>query len=517
MHVSYMSRMTIPVFVGLAMLAMIAGCTPSSSPDADGDADEEIECPQYTDICHWTQGECRGDDLYTCRVKLDEYGCYAGDYMAKSRNCALAGLVCRQTWYSGITYASCTEPDTADGDQTDAAELEEKTGEDAETDMDTPTEQEETGVGESDSEADQEAAEPGVITMEELPWKGVAVAACQSGGNSFTSSSAVWSDDKTLTYFGGKQFWILEENGNIKTLTCDDRMPWPMYSMDGRIRARGNELWTGHDRRIGHYTDDAWNFIELPIGMLTEAKSRYHNQVIDIDIAGDVIAVLTRAKLGLYNPTTHQWQISTGCPDNLNRDYGLIWDGEKLWASAGVVLYTVNLQTAACQQEVTVIEDGPENQQVGITGIDEDEMWLITYTGGNFLTGPTQQILSYRESQFIAYSVPLSTYPFPLMSVSTGMGGIPLLYFSYSTSTRDDPMFGWTSRGYRVQLSRLIGDGPEKSLAPSIQFCAEEAFEQSGWCIPQMLTTNTVVSRTKSWRGSGTLWHLYKRPRRYRW
>ena len=509
MNASHLMQTTILVMLGFFVLALMPGCAPSSSPDANGDADEEIECPQYTDICHWTQGECRGDDLYTCRVKLDEHGCYAGDYMAKSRDCALSGLICRQIQESDITYADCAEPDTLDGDQTDTAETDESTDADADIEAEMESEQEEHAAAESDSEADQETAEPGVITMEELPWKGITVATCQSGGNSFISSSSVWSDDKTLTYFGGKQFWILEENGNIKTLICDDRMLWPMFSMDGRIVDNGNELWTGHDGRIGQYIGDAWNFIELPIGMLTEAKSRYHNQVIDIDITGDVIAVLTRAKLGLYNTVTRQWQISTGCPENLNRDYGLSWDGEKLWASAGAALYTLDLQTAACRQEVTVVEDGPEDQQVGITGIDGEGMWLIAYTGGNFLTGPSQQILSYRESQFIAYSVPLNTYPFPLISVSTGMGGIPLLYFSYSTSTRDDPMFGWTSRGYRVQLSRLIGDGPEKSLAPSIQFCSEEAFEQSGWCIPQMFTTNTVVSRTKSWRGSGTLWHLY--------
>ena len=397
------------------------------------------------------------------------------------------------------------EPEITDGDEEPANESEQAESDDVDSDEI------------SDSE-EQEAVEPGVITMEELPWEGVAVAACDANTDtdaSLAASRAVWGDDRGTVYFGGDQFWIFTENGETQTLTCDGGMLWPMFSMDGRIVDNGNELWTGHDGRIGQFVDNQWSFIDLPAEMLTATKAEGDNRVVDIDIAGDVVAVLTGAKLGFYNPTTHQWQVSTGCPENLNRDYGLAFDGEKLWASAGVMLYTVNLQTAACQQEVAVVEEPDDLEAVGITGADADGVWMVQYYDYQVqIIAYSNQIVFY-DGQQIQYH-PVRTYGrnYPLLSASAGMGRVPLLYFRYYLGTGLPTLCGATLY-YQMQLTISAPDGIDIAASGYFELC--RTCEVTPGCFTTYQQSDKELQKTKSWRGTNSLWHLYERPRRYRW
>ena len=415
-------------------------------------------------------------------------------------------------------------PAVADGDEEPANESELADSDDVDS-------------GETGDAEEGEAVEPGVITMEELPWEGVAVAACDANTDtdaSLAASRAVWGDDRGTVYFGGDRFWIFTENGETQTLTCDGGMLWPMFSMDGRIVDNGNELWTGHDGRIGQFVDNQWSFIDLPAEMLTATKAEGDNRVVDIDIAGDVISVLTGAKLGFYNPTTHQWQISTGCPENLNRDYGLAFDGEKLWASAGVMLYTVNLQTAACQQEVTVVQEPQDLEVVGITGADEDGVWMVIYMDLEMQIIPFTNRIAVYHNQLIqepladqttdgycTAEIPTLVFPYtmtislqPCLSVSPGMGRWPLLLFRYNFGFAGSTACG-RIHSYTMQIALFSSSGVLKEQPGGHVLC--QTCEVTPGCISTYPQSDQILHHTKSWRGSGTLWHLYERPRRYRW
>ena len=405
-----------------------------------------------------------------------------------------------------LTDTERSDIEVTDGDEEPANESEQAESDDVDSDEI------------SDSE-EQEAVEPGVITMEELPWEGVAVAACDANTDtdaSLAASRAVWGDDRGTVYFGGDQFWIFTENGETQTLTCDGGMLWPMFSMDGRIGDNGNELWTGHDGRIGQFVDSQWSFIDLPGEMLAATKAEGDNRVVDIDIARDVVAVLTGAKLGFYNPTTHQWQVAVGCPDNLNRDYGLAFDGEKLWASAGVALYTVDLQTAACQQETTVVEEPQDLETVGITGADEDGVWMVAYYDYQTrIIAYSNQVASY-DGQQIQYH-PVKTYGrnYPLLSGSGGMGGIPLLFFRYHFQYGASDLLCGPTISYRMQLAMASLNGVDLTVSDYQELCHSCA--NVGTCSSTSVYSDIKIRKTKSWRGTNSLWHLYEKPRRYRW
>ena len=405
-----------------------------------------------------------------------------------------------------LTDTEENEPEITDGDEEPANESEQAESDDVDSDEI------------SDSE-EGEAVEPGIITMEELPWEGVAVAACDGNTDtdaSLAASRAVWGDDRGTVYFGGDQFWIFTENGETQTLTCDGGMLWPMFSMDGRIVDNGNELWTGHDGRIGQFVDSQWSFIDLPAEMLAATKVEGDdNRVVDIDIAGDVVAVLTGAKLGFYNPTTHQWQVSTGCPDNLNRDYGLAFDGEKLWASAGVFLYTVNLQTAVCQQEVTVVQEPDDLEAVGITGADADGVWMAAYRNTQYSV-----VLLTADGVLHDYIFPEKEYVFT-NAIPPGTGGNPILGFTfmvtpyYGCVPPPTPMESTIEASYRLEVS-IPGSQPHTFSRPESLCIACSGMAVSS-CINHATNTIYKMCAKNNWRGSNTLWHLYEKPRRYRW
>ena len=442
-----------------------------------------------------TDGDWEAADL----LDSDDSGAVDGDAPAGDNDADL------------LTDTEEIDIEVADGDEEPANESEQAESDDVDS-------------GETGDAEEGEAVEPGVITMEELPWEGVAVTACDANTDtdaSLAASRAVWGDDRGTVYFGGDRFWIFSENGETQTLTCDGGMLWPMFSMDGRIVDNGNELWTGHDGRIGQFVDNQWSFIDLPGEMLAATKAEGDNRVIDIDIAGDVISVLTGAKLGFYNPTTHQWQVSTGCPENLNRDYGLAFDGEKLWASAGVVLYTVNLQTAACQQEVTVVQEPDDLETVGITGANEDGVWMVVYfQWAGSLTPYQNQIMRYESSEVQSIHVKVYahidvTYAAPYLSVSSNMGGVPLLFFRYLIQSGASDLLCGPTLSHRMQLAMASINGADLAIADDLELCFSCANVAS--CLSTSVQTEIKLRSQISWRGTSQMWHLYEKPRRYRW
>jgi len=465
--------------VSLALLAVAQGCERAASPDGDQDADS-------VDITAETDDDAPGLDGDTAE-DADE-----------------------------------TPDSDPDAEEVDAPEPEEDEGEeeldgdpepDPELDLDPEVEEE--------TEWEETPLEPGVIAMDELPWPGLTVTACAVDMNvdaSLAESRAVWGDDNGVVYFGGDAFWVLDETNTPGTLTCDAAMPHPMYSMDGRVTATGNELWTGHEGRIGRFVGGGWTFIDLPADMLEGAEITGNDRVFDIDIAGEKIAVLTKVKLGLYAPATGQWQVVETCPEGVNRDYGLAYDGAKLWLSAGVKLYSVALETAQVQEEATVVEEAADGEAVGITGADDSGVWMMAYTIANH---PIFDIILFSQGEAVLDLTPVQEDFTNRIIVPPGAGGTPLpgIYFNMA------PYWGCPyppmpteqfSEGYfRMSLS-FPGEQPYM-LAPSKTICLVCTGVNLPVCMNQIFNTMFALYTKKAWRGQKQLWHLYQTPRRYRW
>jgi len=480
-----------PLLVVFCLVAMatLAGCDLSSSPQGDGDTDTEL-----ADIT---------EDIDTAEAEAD--------VVAEQEPELDPELDAEE--------AEIMDPD---GDE----EIEEEP--DPELDLDPEVEEEET-------EWEETPLEPGVIAVDELPWPGLQVTICNETMNtdaSLAQSRAVWGDDKGIVYFGGDAFWVLDETGETGMLTCDAAMPHAMYSMDGRVTATGNELWTGHEGKIGHLTGGEWAFIELPESMLAEGGGAA-DQVVDIDIAGDYVSVLTNAKLGLYDVANDSWRVVEE-PEALNRDYGLAYDGQTLWASAGVVLYSVDLQSAVFHEEVTVVDEPADGETVGITGADDDGVWMVTVYNSVQIFSSPNFVHRYKD-----YSIELLSLetdraqagligypkPYPSLSVSAGMNGYPLLHFKYLIS-RELPSHPCGQ--YVHLLVQLIATDAATMTASAhsstvglCTTCYPEPINNN--CFDTYPITDQDFWKARSWRGQNRMWIVghssdnLTHPRRYTW
>ena len=416
--------------------------------------------------------------------------------------------------------AEAAEPEADEGEE----ELDGDPEPDPELDLDPEVEEE--------TEWEETPLEPGVIAMDELPWPGLIVTACNETMNidgSLAQSRAVWGDDAGVVYFGGDAFWVLDETNTPGTLTCDTAMPHPMYSMDGRVTATGNELWTGHEGRIGRFVGGSWSFLDLPAEMLKGSEVVADDRVLDIDIAGEKISVLTKVKLGLYTPASNQWQVVAGCPEGVNRDYGLDYDGAKLWLSAGVKLYSVDLQTTQVQEEVTVVEEPRGDQRVGITGADENGVWMSVYGDRSHSSLLWDSILLLDSaSQLQEYAAPVdgeTDYHITgSNAVAPGSGGIPILAYLFETNRYYNPSCPYSPGPFLLanvsEIYAKLGLSPSSgswtNFSPRGYLCYICSPIEFQPCMSLQMEMQSGV-RAAAWRGTGQMWHLYERPRRYQW
>ena len=385
------------------------------------------------------------------------------------------------------------------------------------------------------------AIDPGVLVWQDLPWAGVDIAPCAEGADaaaSLRASRAVWGDDAGLTYFAGEAFWVLSEHGGDEVLTCDARMTLPVFSMDGRATPEGNELWTGHQGRIGRLSHGRWHLFNLPPEMLSGNDLSDNDRVVDIDIAGDKVAVLTKTKLGFFSRTTGHWLVARRYPDGLNRVYGLAYDGQTLWATAGLALYTVDLNTAGFAEAAISVRNysdediarkGPE---AGITGADKDGVWLTVYgADSNHVVRYDRQRMKLLSQDFtdeggcsafvFSFLPPWSSRAWfrPCLSQSPGMGGWPLLLYRFTYGVYQDysSFFAATMAAWDYHLELSAPGASLWARAGNILICktnAESPWGCYGWLFHN---TDARLRQARAWRGAAQMWHLDGAPRRYRW
>ncbi len=272
----------------------------------------------------------------------------------------------------------------------------------------------------------EESPEAAAIILRDMPWDGVTVEPCKGDDAkaSLRFIFGVWEDSAGTTYFGGARLWKFTDLPSQK-LVCEPLVNKEIISMTGRELQGTIEVWLGHNGAISIYSNGAWNVLPLPEAMLTQSSDIEQNNVTDLEFAGALLSVRTKEKLGLYNPQTQEWRIVTNCPDTLNKYHGPRWDGSRLWVSAGVSLYTINLAAATCEFHKTVIEQPGTYEEIGILNADKNGvLWL------GDIELAFKALMTYDGVSLRAINLPVSNEAgAEALSMGHGMSGEPLLCF----------------------------------------------------------------------------------------
>jgi len=353
-----------------------------------------------------------------------------------------------------------------------------------------------------------EHAEPTQITIQKLPWDGVQTTACGENSDSIKNSRAVWGDGTGNVYFGGPEFWVFTEIGDGGTLVCDSRVKG-VFSMDGRVADGSTEIWVGLTGQIARLRGGLWTVYDIPAEVAT-------GDVIDIDIAGNFISALTADALALYNTTDGTWHKVTNCPEDLNRMYGLAYDGQTLWASAGMRLYKIGLTSKECALKMAIEESLEPNYSLGILNGNGGLLWFVkmeyftTMTGGDC---KTLYILNGEKLEKLNIETHVQTR---LTAISSGMGGMPIMQFDLDSRIApfsgcqypDSYLFG---AGYVFEIYNPNYD----PLALSDKQIIIEGCTNSEVADQIVYIYQKEIESLKSWRDGNVLWHLYGGPTKY--
>ncbi len=384
----------------LALAACLAGCSSKSNNEAenegieevsDGDLEENLDEPEEAEPEEIAEEEAEDEEI--SNEILDE---------------------------ELIEYEE--EINEEEKDNFDVEKLEE----DVLPDGDDSTEElvEEEFQETPDSTETDDDFETARLTVRQFPWEGVKVTSCEGVDPqaSFFYYNVIWDDGLGNTYIGGRNFWKFSD-GTSPEVKCDPRVPEVIFSMTGRNNNNETEVWIGMNGKIAKYVGDAWTIINFPSDMMTQDSDKSKNNVVDLDFAEGVLAVLTNEKLGFFNTVTKLWRVETNCPANLNKTFGLHWDGTALWACAGLSLYTVDAEAGGCLLQGTLQTESSGTKELGILNPDDSGLWLALSDDGIL-----QSVYTYIAGSFNLVNLPALPQS-DGVAIGQGMGGWPLLYW----------------------------------------------------------------------------------------
>jgi len=375
-------------------------------------------------------------------------------------------------------------------------------------------------IGEEAIETEQ--SEPAHIKIQKLPWDGVQVVPCGENGDSVKQSRAVWGDGAGTVYFGGPEFWVFTEIGDAGTLACDSRVKG-VFCMDGRVANGSTEIWVGLTSQIARLRGGLWTVYDIPAEVAT-------GDVIDIDIAGDFVSVLTADSLALYDVTNDSWRKVTGCPDDLNRMYGLAYDGQTLWASAGMTLYKVNPTNSNCESFLMVEGDHMPYESIGLLNSTDGAIWLAynswTYTE---MLGKALAVFSLKEEKITKYQLAIYAPCYGneteyciqdnllnFTFIGSGMGGSPFIQMSLRGLLGNNPSCPELFKTfYHIYMTFQTIKPNQELEAISNEDELEAACSNTNVLDSMLINFYKQIIKIKSWRDGNVLWHLYGGPTKY--